>query len=97
MRVDRVETAEILLRCAQEGITNALRHGRAKRIGLHCLQQHGRISLTVRNDGVTPRSLDFGNGLTGMRERLHGVGGELALRALPDGGAELVASLPVVA
>jgi signal transduction histidine kinase len=32
-----------------------------------------------------------------MRERLHGVGGELALRALPDGGAELVASLPVVA
>jgi signal transduction histidine kinase len=97
LRVARVESAEILLRCAQEGITNALRHARPRSIALHCLQCGDRIVLTVRNDGTAPRALRFGNGLNGMHERLREVGGELSLRALPGGGAELVASLPVAA
>lgn len=97
LRVQRVETAEILLRCAQEGITNALRHGRARHIALQCRQQGDAIALTIRNDGASPRALEFGNGLTGMRERLREVGGDLALRALPDGGAELTATLPAAA
>lgn len=93
--VARIETAETLLRCAQEGITNALRHARARRIELHCRRDSDGIALRVRNDGVAPRDPVFGNGLNGMRERLQADGGALSLRALPEGGAELVATLPV--
>ncbi len=93
-RVADVASAEILLRCAQEGITNALRHGRSTQIDLHCQQNGDRIELAVRNDGAALTKLCFGNGLNGMRERLAAVGGELSLRALTGGGAELKAVLP---
>jgi signal transduction histidine kinase len=94
LRVPDVDTAEILLRCAQEGITNALRHGRAQSIELSCRARDARIELTIRNDGAALTALSFGNGLTGMRERLAAAGGELSLRALSGGGAELKAALP---
>lgn len=94
LRVADVDTAEILLRCAQEGITNALRHGRAQSIEVSCGARDARIELTVRNDGAPLRVMAFGNGLTGMRERLAAAGGELSLRALSGGGAELRAALP---
>lgn len=94
LRVPDVDSAEILLRCAQEGITNALRHGRAQSIEVICAAKEGRIELTIRNDGGAIKAVTFGNGLTGMRERLAAAGGELSLRALSGGGAELKAALP---
>ena len=94
LRVPDVDTAEILLRCAQEGITNALRHGRAQAIEVSCGARDSRIELTIRNDGAPLKTGPFGNGLTGMRERLAAAGGELSLRALSGGGAELKAALP---
>lgn len=97
LRLPDVASAEILLRCTQEGITNALRHARAGRIEIDCVQADGQLRLHVRNDGSAPQTLRAGNGLTGMRERLAAVGGQLELRARPDGGAELIASLPVSA
>lgn len=94
LRVADIDTAEILLRCAQEGITNALRHGRAQSIEVSCGARGARIELTIRNDGAPLKAVSFGNGLTGMRERLAAVGGELSLRALGGGGAELKAAVP---
>jgi signal transduction histidine kinase len=94
LRVADVESAEILLRCAQEGITNALRHGRANEIEVRCGRVGERIELAVRNDGAALKSINFGNGLRGMRERLAEAGGELSLTALSGGGALLKAELP---
>lgn len=94
LRVADVETAEILLRCAQEGITNALRHGRANEIRVSCRRSGERIELAVRNNGAVLKSVPFGNGLNGMRERLSEAGGELSLTALSGGGAELLAAVP---
>ncbi len=86
--------AETLLRCAQEGITNALRHARASEIRVECRSRDGRVELSVRNDGPPLLPVAFGNGLTGMRERLSLAGGELSLRAREGGGAELLAAVP---
>jgi signal transduction histidine kinase len=97
LRVAEVQAAEILLRCAQEGITNALRHGRASEIQIDCARVGERLELRIRNDGAPLRTPQFGNGLTGMRERLSAAGGELRLQAGPQGGAELIAALPVSA
>ena len=94
VRVEDMAQAETVLRCAQEGITNALRHGRATRIGVQ-VRRHGRgIELLVENDGEPPVHLRPGNGLTGMRERLEALGGVLALEPLHPGGLRLRATLP---
>lgn len=95
LRVAEVEAAEILLRCAQEGITNALRHGRANEIQIDCTRVGERLELRIRNDGAALRTPQFGNGLNGMRERLAAAGGELLLRPREHGGAELIAALPM--
>ena len=94
LRVTDIDRAEILLRCAQEGITNALRHGRAHAIDVRCREVAGRIELSVSNDGPPLKPAPFGNGLTGMRERLAAAGGELSLQPSKQGGAELLAAIP---
>ncbi len=94
LRVTDIDRAEILLRCAQEGITNALRHGRAHAVDVRCREVAGRIELSVINDGLPLKSAPFGNGLTGMRERLAAAGGELSLQPRSQGGAELLAAIP---
>jgi len=94
LRVTDLTVAETLLRCAQEGITNALRHARASEIRIECRNVGERVELAVRNDGPPLLPVAFGNGLTGMRERLSAAGGELILRARAGGGAELLAAVP---
>ncbi len=96
LRVDDIEQAETLLRCAQEAITNALRHGRAGgiRIALHRID--GALTLSVANDGLAPARIDFGNGLTGMRERLDAVGGTLEIATTPPRGLQVIARIPLV-
>ena len=93
LRVDAMPQAEALLRCAQEGITNALRHGRAGSIRVRVHRRGGDIELLVENDGESPARLRPGNGLTGMRERVEALGGTLALEPLPR-GLRLLATLP---
>lgn len=94
LRVDAMPQAEALLRCAQEGITNALRHGRAGTIRVQVRRRGGRIELLVENDGESPGTLRPGNGLTGMRERVEGLGGAIALEPLQPRGLRLLATLP---
>jgi signal transduction histidine kinase len=94
LRVEDVDRAEILLRCAQEGITNALRHGRPSTIDVGLHQRADRLELRIGNDGAPLRAPRFGNGLTGMRERLAEVGGLLDLKPRANGGADLTAVLP---
>ena len=95
LRVDDIEQAEVLLRCAQEAITNALRHGRAGKIRIALRRIDQSLVLSVENDGITPARISFGNGLTGMRERLDAVGGTLALTPTPPRGLQLVARIPI--
>lgn len=94
LRVDDLAQAEALLRCAQEAITNALRHGRAAEIRVHCLRRDGAIELEVRDDGGAVADPVPGNGLRGMRERVEAVGGALTVQALPGHGLRVRASLP---
>lgn len=94
LRVDDLEQAETLLRCAQEAITNALRHGRAGEIRIALQRIDGALTLSIANDGLAPARIDFGNGLTGMRERLDAVGGTLEIVATPPRGLQVIARIP---
>jgi signal transduction histidine kinase len=88
-----------LYRAAQEGLTNAVRHAAAARIEVTARFTADSASLTVRDDGRglpdgPPDGQPDGFGLTGMRERLAAVGGELRLAATPGGGTTLTATVP---
>ena len=95
LRVDRVSVAEVLLRGAQEAITNALRHGQARAIQLRLWQARGAVQLSVAHGGAVVPVLHEGNGLTGMRERVQAIGGALALERPASGGLTVRLSVPV--
>lgn len=96
IRVDGAEHAQILLRVAQEALTNALRHGKADNLWLtFSRREDGAIEVTAEDDGAGCEVAIAGNGLTGMAERLRRFGGELMIDSAPGRGFRLRAILPV--
>jgi signal transduction histidine kinase len=97
LRVDDIDQAEALLRCAQEAITNAVRHGHATRISVGLHRTAGGLELRIVNDGMSPATLTPGNGLIGMRERIAAIGGTLDVAPTPPRGVLVVARIPTIA
>ena len=93
-RVASVAQAEALLRVAQEGLTNALRHGQSTRITLRIEQVQGAVRLSVEDDGRGRLPIIEGNGLRGMRERLAAFGGALSIETCSPKGLAFRAELP---
>ena len=83
-----------LLRSAQEGVTNALRHAAAGRLCIRLDREAEALCLRVEDDGRGPGQSGPGNGLTGLAERLAAVGGSLHFGARPAGGSVLTARVP---
>ena len=80
-----------LFRIAQEGTTNALKHGNPTEIEVHYWQEGNRGYLAVRDDGtgIDPGLSSRGLGLRSMRYRASTIGGTLDVRMRPEGGTEL--------
>jgi len=85
----------VLLRCAQEMITNSVRHARASNLWISLVQDLDGVALTARDDGRGVAKVEAGNGLNGMEERLRLVGGELKIESSPGTGFSLHAWIPV--
>lgn len=83
-----------LYRVAQEALTNVGRHAAATRVRIVVERTGHRRALSVDDDGAGGAIVP-GVGLTGMRERLARLGGELAIEARPGGGTRIVAVLPL--
>lgn len=86
--------AQVLLRCAQEMITNSVRHARAKNLWISLVEDADGLALTARDDGRGVATFEAGNGLNGMEERLRQVGGELKIKSSPGSGFALHAWIP---
>jgi signal transduction histidine kinase len=95
LRVRSTEAAEVLLRAAQEGLTNSVRHSGAQHIGVSLRPGPGRIDLIVEDDGRFPDSYTAGNGLTGLRERVEEIGGSVGIDRSGSGGWRLTVHLPL--
>jgi signal transduction histidine kinase len=94
-RVADMRAAEALLRCAQEGLTNALRHAGATRIAVRLARTPGGVQLDVEDDGaVRAAELRPGHGLRGLRERLRELGGSVDWEDRQPRGLRLRARLP---
>jgi len=86
--------AQILLRCAQELITNAVRHAAARNLWISVIQADDGLVLRARDDGRGSTNLIPGNGIIGMRERLRELGGRLDIATRPGAGFQVKAWLP---
>ncbi len=86
--------AQILLRCVQEMVTNSVRHARAMNLWLTIDIDENIITLTAKDDGRGTKTINMGNGLSGMAERVEQLGGSLALKSSPGHGFELTVIIP---
>ena len=83
-------------RLVQEGLTNAIKHARARHAEVVVRYSYSNVELTVSDDGTGDGDGEKGgNGLVGMRERVSVYGGELDAGPRPEGGYRLRATLPV--
>ena len=87
--------AHVMLRCAQEMITNSVRHARAENLWISLEHDAEKVTLNARDDGLGTRTVHIGNGLSGMSERLNNLGGKLDFETKPGAGFRLQAWVPV--
>ena len=86
----------VLLRCAQEGLANVRKHAgaHAVRIRLGSSDGFARVEVVDDGHGFDPERAASGFGLTGLRDRLGLVGGDLSLDGTA-GATTLTARLPL--
>lgn len=97
LRIDDPERAQVLLRCAQEIITNTVRHAGATHLTLRLSEDAGGLRLEARDNGRGAKVAAPGNGLRGMRERLSACGGRVDIITAPGEGFALDVRLPLEA
>lgn len=100
LRVAR-DTEVVLLRAAQEALTNVRRHAQARRVRLRLAYADdaaaggGHVVLEVVDDGEgIPAGAAEGFGLRGMRDRVAAEGGHLAVTSPAEGGTALTVRVP---
>jgi signal transduction histidine kinase len=82
-------TEVVLLRAAQEALTNVRRHAGAGRVDVRLSYADDRVRLVVTDDGrgFDPDRPTAGYGLPGMRARAGQVGGTVTVRSAPGRGS----------
>jgi len=69
----------------QEGISNALRHGKANQLLLDSAVAQNRLTITLADNGKKQAAIQFGSGLNGMQERLAEFNGQVELLSNESG------------
>ena len=85
-----------LFRIAQEAVSNAIKHGRAKAVVIALEANDGMVSLRVSDDGIgfdSARSARRGMGLNIMRYRARTIGGTLEIQPNSPSGTVVVCTL----
>ena len=76
--VEDPKLAQTILRCAQELITNTMKHAQASRLFVSLERSDSHIRLVVEDNGVGLGKSVAGNGMTGMAERVKLLDGQYA-------------------
>jgi signal transduction histidine kinase len=94
VRIDGADRADVVVRAGQEGLTNAVRHAKARNIWLSLRRDGEVLRLEVRDDGTSRGEHVPGYGLRGMQERVEMLGGTVQADASREGGFRLRVALP---
>jgi len=92
------ECAIALFRVIQEGLTNVVRHARAKQVKLALTADSERYLLLLTDDGTGMEMNDsrfrWSHGLAGMRHRVEALGGKFTIESSPAEGTTLRVEVP---
>lgn len=77
-----------LFRIAQEALNNVLKHSHANQVWIVLGVAHGKMKLTITDDGIgfAPRAATEGMGLQIMRYRASSIDAVLSIKCRPAGG-----------
>lgn len=92
------EVQDAAYRVVQEGLTNAVKHAPGGEVRVRFLRQESSLEIELRDgggDGPPLAVMGSGSGLTGMRDRVEELGGELDAGPAAGGGWTLRAVLPL--
>lgn len=84
---------DIIYRIVQESITNAIRHGKAKRIEIHIDREYNMLKIHIADNGIGCSNIQKGFGLHHMEERLGMLGGTLKYHG--ENGFTVEAQIPI--
>jgi signal transduction histidine kinase/ligand-binding sensor domain-containing protein len=87
-----------LFRIAQESLSNVLKHAQAAAVTILLRSDGDGVRLLVTDDGRGLSATEpKGFGLTGIQQRVHLLGGTLAIRSVPDAGTTIDVFVPASA
>jgi PAS domain S-box-containing protein len=92
------ECVKQLYKIAQEALTNAMKHGRARNLAVSVELQGPDLVLQIQNDGLpfpALKSQESGMGLRIMNYRASLIGASLRVESLPEGGTLVCCRFPV--
>lgn len=91
-------TAMQLYKITQEALTNAIKHGKTRDVGIQLSNGGSRVVLTVRNDGVSFPSVvsrNAGMGLRIMNYRASLIGASLDIKPGEESGTVVTCTVPL--
>jgi signal transduction histidine kinase len=80
--------------CA-EALTNVAKYAHASRATVTVLERHGRLHVTVIDDGIGGADASRGSGLRGLADRVEALGGALRVTSEPGAGTDIAAEMPL--
>ncbi len=85
----------VLLRGAQEALTNVRRHAGASAVAVRLVRVAGQVAVHVEDDGVGfDVAAAQGSGLDGLRGRVEQVGGSVDVSSSPGAGTSVTVRVP---
>ena len=83
------------LRCFQEALTNAKKHGNASEITMALTYENERLVLTVQDNGAGVESIQYGYGIEGMKQRIESLRGTLHISSKGGQGTMVICEIPM--
>ena len=84
-----------IYRVVQEGITNAIRHGRASKIYITLKQEYGSVLLKIKDNGTGCDEIKEGFGTKHILERIHMLNGDVVFISKAGEGFTIEATIPI--
>lgn len=84
-----------IIRCLQEALTNAKRHGKASKLVVQLIFDMNQITLTISDNGIGFENMNYGFGLQSMKDRLTTLHGTLEIQSKRKEGSIITCNIPI--
>lgn len=86
----------VIIRCIQEGLTNAKRHGQATFIKVNISFKQEELIILIEDNGNGCDELNFGFGLRSMKDRISALAGTVTFYSKLNNGMRITCNIPIV-